>query len=103
MKHQSGERQRHDPEPEPAVAEGAGDRAARVGDPDTRRRPSPRRTWGFSRRDRFLLLLRYWRGPTWVNRAWLRWLGLVRLGDDREASDLAAGVQSAVGAAGLRE
>ena len=26
---------------------------------------------------------RYWRGPTWVNTAWLCWLGLVRLGYER--------------------
>ena len=26
------------------------------------------------------LLRRYWRGPTWVNAAWLLWLGMLRLG-----------------------
>ncbi len=25
-------------------------------------------------------LRRYWRGPTWINAAWMLWLGLVRLG-----------------------
>ena len=28
---------------------------------------------------------RYWRGPTWVNTAWLVWIGLRRLGYDEEA------------------
>ena len=46
---------------------------------------------------------RYWRGPTWVNTAWLCWLGLVRLGYERAAADLAARLGAAVAAAGLRE
>lgn len=37
----------------------------------------------FSTRDRFLFLRRYWRGPTWINAAWLLWLGLRRLGSRR--------------------
>jgi hypothetical protein len=57
----------------------------------------------FSRRDRFLFLRRYWRGPTWINAAWLLWLGLVRLGYADEAEELAARVARAVGGAGLRE
>ncbi|MDQ2939445.1 MAG: hypothetical protein M3R23_02825, partial [Actinomycetota bacterium] len=32
------------------------------------------------------LLRRYWRGPTWVNTAWLVWLGLRRLGYEKEAA-----------------
>jgi hypothetical protein len=46
---------------------------------------------------------RYWRGPTWVNSAWLVWLGLRRLGYEREAARLANGVIGAVEREGLRE
>lgn len=46
---------------------------------------------------------RYWRGPTWVNSAWLVWLGLRRLGYAAEAERLAAGVIGAVAREGLRE
>lgn len=46
---------------------------------------------------------RYWRGPTWVNSAWLVWLGLRRLGFEREAERLASGVVGAVAREGLRE
>ncbi len=48
-------------------------------------------------------LRRYWRGPTWVNAAWLLWLGLVRLGYDGEADELARRVGGAVLSSGLRE
>jgi hypothetical protein len=57
----------------------------------------------FSLREHFLGLRRYWRGPTWVNSAWLVWLGLVRLGYQAEADRLAGGIGRAVEAAGLRE
>jgi glycogen debranching enzyme len=58
----------------------------------------------FSVNDRGLLRQRrYWRGPTWVNAAWLCWLGLVRLGYDQAAADLADRIGAAVAAAGLRE
>jgi hypothetical protein len=46
---------------------------------------------------------RYWRGPTWVNSAWLVWLGLRRLGYEQEAERLADGVIGAVEREGLRE
>ena len=46
---------------------------------------------------------RYWRGPTWVNSAWLVWIGLRRLGYESEAERLACGVIGAVGREGLRE
>lgn len=46
---------------------------------------------------------RYWRGPTWVNAAWLVWLGLRRLGYEAEAQQLADGVIAAVAREGLRE
>jgi hypothetical protein len=46
---------------------------------------------------------RYWRGPAWINAAWLVWLGLVRLGYAAQASELARRVGAAVHGAGLRE
>jgi hypothetical protein len=46
---------------------------------------------------------RYWRGPTWVNTAWLVWLGMRRLGYEAEAARLAEGLIGAVARAGLRE
>jgi hypothetical protein len=57
----------------------------------------------FSRRDRILFLRQYWRGPTWVNAAWLLWLGLVRLGYAEEANELGRRLGNAVAADGLRE
>ena len=41
----------------------------------------------FSLREHFDGLRRYWRGPTWVNSAWLVWRGLVRLGYEQQAAD----------------
>jgi len=49
------------------------------------------------------LLRRYWRGPTWVNAAWLLWLGLARLGYDEPAERLATQVRGMVEREGLRE
>ncbi|HEX5526030.1 MAG TPA: hypothetical protein VFX44_02395 [Solirubrobacterales bacterium] len=46
---------------------------------------------------------RYWRGPTWVNSAWLVWVGLRRLGYEAEAQRLADGVIAAAAREGLRE
>ncbi len=46
---------------------------------------------------------RYWRGPTWVNTAWLAWIGLRRLGYEEEARGLATGLVGAVEREGLRE
>jgi hypothetical protein len=46
---------------------------------------------------------RYWRGPTWVNAAWLVWLGLRRLGYEADAERLASGVIGAAAREGLRE
>ena len=46
---------------------------------------------------------RYWRGPTWVNAAWLLWLGLVRLGYEDEAQTLAARLTPAILRQGSRE
>jgi hypothetical protein len=56
----------------------------------------------FTAKDRFLGLRRYWRGPTWVNAAWLLWLGLERLGYP-EARELGRRVATVVRDAGLRE
>jgi glycogen debranching enzyme len=58
----------------------------------------------FTREDRWLgILRRYWRGPTWMNAAWLLWLGLVRLGYREAAAEMARRLTAAVAAAGLRE
>jgi hypothetical protein len=57
----------------------------------------------FSRHDHLLFLRRYWRGPTWINAAWLLWLGLVRLGYAAQAAEMASRVERAVLGAGLRE
>jgi hypothetical protein len=46
---------------------------------------------------------RYWRGPTWINSAWMVWLGMRRLGYEQEAQRLANGVIGAVAREGLRE
>jgi hypothetical protein len=46
---------------------------------------------------------RYWRGPTWVNSAWLVWLGMRRLGYEAEARQLVDGLIDAVAREGLRE
>ncbi|HEY2159731.1 MAG TPA: hypothetical protein VGH24_00355 [Solirubrobacteraceae bacterium] len=48
-------------------------------------------------------LRRYWRGPTWINSAWLVWIGLVRLGYVDEAAELARRLSATVGSSGLRE
>jgi hypothetical protein len=56
-----------------------------------------------TRDDGFLWIRRYWRGPTWVNAAWLVWLGLRRLGYIEQADALAGRVAAAVLASGLRE
>ena len=48
-------------------------------------------------------LRRYWRGPTWVNAAWLLWMGLRRLGYEQAAARLARGLIGAVEREGLRE
>ena len=58
----------------------------------------------FSTRDAdFIGVRRYWRGPTWINAAWLVWLGLVRLGYSAQADALATRLATAVRSAGLRE
>ena len=46
---------------------------------------------------------RYWRGPTWVNAAWLLWRGLRRLGYDDAAERMSRGVVGAAEREGLRE
>ncbi len=57
----------------------------------------------FSVHDTFLGLRRYWRGPTWINAAWLVWMGLVRLGYREQADEMARRLLHAVARAGLRE
>ena len=46
---------------------------------------------------------RYWRGPTWVNAAWLLWLGVRRLGYDAEAAQMVTALAEVVQREGLRE
>lgn len=46
---------------------------------------------------------RYWRGPTWVNSAWLLWLGLRRLGYEQAAEELTSRLVATVLRSGLRE
>jgi len=46
---------------------------------------------------------RYWRGPTWINSAWLLWLGLIRLGYEEQAHQLADRICTVVLRQGLRE
>jgi glycogen debranching enzyme len=46
---------------------------------------------------------RYWRGPTWINAAWLLWLGLARLGYDEQAEAMAESLAPVMLANGLRE
>jgi hypothetical protein len=45
----------------------------------------------------------YWRGPTWINSAWLLWMGLLRLGYDAEAIEMARRLADAVATERLRE
>ena len=49
------------------------------------------------------LVRRYWRGPTWVNTAWLVWLGLQRLGYEEKAAAMTRALAGAAVAEGLRE
>ena len=49
------------------------------------------------------LVRRYWRGPTWINTAWLAWIGMQRLGYVEEAAQMAASLAGAAGREGLRE
>ena len=51
----------------------------------------------------FLGSRRYWRGPTWINAAWLLWLGLARLGYNDHAAEMAGSLARAVSSNGLRE
>ena len=45
----------------------------------------------------------YWRGPTWINSAWLIWTGLVRHGYAPEALEMTKRLAQAVAAERLRE
>ena len=49
------------------------------------------------------LLRQYWRGPTWINTAWLIWLGMRRLGYHEQAERMVAGLLGAVERERLRE
>jgi glycogen debranching enzyme len=45
----------------------------------------------------------YWRGPTWINSAWLIWIGLLRLGDVPEVLEMTKRLAEAVAEEHLRE
>ncbi|HZA58513.1 MAG TPA: hypothetical protein VE523_04930 [Solirubrobacterales bacterium] len=49
------------------------------------------------------LVRRYWRGPTWINSAWLLWIGLRRLGYDRQGDRMAQALCEAYAREGSRE
>ncbi len=49
------------------------------------------------------LLRQYWRGPTWINSAWLIWLGMRRLGYAAEAERMVSALCTAVERENLRE
>jgi hypothetical protein len=53
--------------------------------------------------ERLFGLRRYWRGPTWINAAWLLWLGLIRLGYSEQAGALVARLGKTISGQGLRE
>ena len=46
---------------------------------------------------------RYWRGPTWINAAWMLWLGMRRLGYEQEAAAMVGALERTVLSQGLRE
>ena len=46
---------------------------------------------------------RYWRGPTWINSAWLLWMGMRRLGFTEAAKGMANAIIATVEREGLRE
>jgi len=47
--------------------------------------------------------LRYWRGPTWINAAWMLWIGMLRLGYEAEAREMATRLVPMIEREGLRE
>jgi hypothetical protein len=57
----------------------------------------------FSLKEHFEGLRRYWRGPTWINSAWLLWRGIVRLGYEEQATKFARALIETVSREGLRE
>ena len=47
--------------------------------------------------------LRYWRGPTWINAAWMLWMGMLRLGYESEAREMVDRLVPMIEREGLRE
>ena len=47
--------------------------------------------------------LRYWRGPTWINAAWMLWIGMLRLGYEAEAQEMVSRLVPMIEREGLRE
>jgi len=56
-----------------------------------------------SRRERWWGRHRHWRGPSWVNSAWLVTLGLRRLGYHAEADRIAVRLEQVIATEGFRE
>ena len=69
----------------PPPGRGAPARTARSSSPRWRRPRSPPPSASYEPGGGRGPIRRYWRGPTWVNSAWLVWLGLRRLGYEEEA------------------
>lgn len=46
---------------------------------------------------------RYWRGPTWINSAWMLWIGMQRLGYTEQADTMTATLSEAYVREGSRE
>ena len=49
------------------------------------------------------LVRRYWRGPTWINSAWMLWMGLKRLGYDEQAELMSRSLCATYAREGSRE
>ena len=56
-----------------------------------------------SSRERWWGRHRHWRGPSWVNSAWLVSLGLLRLGYEEEAAEMAGRLRAVIEREGFRE
>jgi Glycosyl hydrolase family 63 C-terminal domain len=50
-----------------------------------------------------MMVRRYWRGPTWINSAWMIWLGLRRLGYEEQAAAMSAALSEVYAREGSRE
>ena len=69
----------------PAPGRGAPAEPSASSSPRSRRPRSPPREPSYEPDGGHGPIRRYWRGPTWVNSAWMVWLGMRRLGYEAEA------------------